>query len=129
MSFVSKGYGGMASDRFIFEHCGVLDKFEPGTSCMVDRGFVVQDLLLSKQVKVYMPPFTKGQPQFTKNKVRQGQQIARARIHVERAIERVKRFKIFKSVVPLTMVDILDDMVIVCAALTNLMPPLLSNKN
>ena len=125
VSYVSKGYGGISSDRFIFEDCGVLEKFKPKTSCMVDRGFVVQDLLLSKQVKVYMPPFTKGQPQFTKGKVRQGQAIAKARIHVERAIQRVKRFRIFNSVIPLTMADILDDIVIVCSALTNLMAPLI----
>ena len=125
VSYVSKGYGGISSDRFIFEDCGVLEKFEPKTSCMVDRGFVVQHLLLSKQVKVYMSPFTKGQPQITKGKVRQGQAIAKARIHVERAIQRVKRFRIFNSVIPLTMADILDDIVIVCSTLTNLMAPLI----
>ena len=74
---------------------------------------------------MYMPPFTKDQPQFTKGKVRQGQAIAKARIHVERAIQRVKRFRIFNSVIPLTMADILDDIVIVCSALTNLMAPLI----
>ena len=76
VSLVSKGYGGIASDCHIFEDCGVLEKFEANTSCMVDRGFVVKDLLLSKQVKVYMPHFTKGQLQFTKEKVREGQAIA-----------------------------------------------------
>ena len=129
VSFVSKGYGGISSDRFIFEDCGVLQKFELGTSCMVDRGFVVQDLLLFKHVKVYIPPFTKGQPQFTKGKVREGQGIAKARIHVERAIQRVKRFRVLKSVIPLTMADMVDDMVVACAGLTNLMPPLVKKAN
>ena len=92
MSFVSKGYGGLSSDRHIFEDCGVISKFEKNTACMVDRGFNVQDLLLVKQVKLYMPPFTKGQSQFTKQKVKRGQDIAKARIHVERAIERVQNF-------------------------------------
>ena len=87
MSFVSKGYGGLSSDRHIFEDCGVASKFEQSTACMVDRGFNIQDLLLVKQVKLYMPAFTKGQSQFTKQKVQKGQAIAKARIHVERAIE------------------------------------------
>ena len=128
VSFVSSGYGGLASDRFIFEDCGVIDKFSINSSCMVDRGFVVQDLLLSKGVKVYMPPFTKSQSRFTKRKVRMGQLVAKARIHVERAIQRIKRFRIFKTEVPLTMADILDDSVVVCAALTNLMPSLIRKK-
>ena len=49
VSFVSKGYGGLSSDRHIFEDCGVISKFEKNTACMVDRGFNVQDLLLVKQ--------------------------------------------------------------------------------
>lgn len=128
MSFVSKGYGGLSSDRHIFEVCEVISKFEQNTACMVDRGFNVQDLLLVKQVKLYMPPFTKGQSQFTKQKVQKGQAIAKARIHVERAIERVRRSRIFNSVIPLKMKDLLDDIVLVCSALTNLMPPLIQNR-
>lgn len=94
---------------------------------MVDCGFNVQGFLLTKQVKLYMPPFTKGQEQLTKVNVLQGLQnsIAKARIHVERAIQHLKRFRLFQSVVPLTLKDTLDDMVIVCAALTNLPPPLI----
>ena len=42
-----------------------------------------------------MPLFTKGQAQFTKAKVLQAQAIAKARIHVERAIQCLKRFPIF----------------------------------
>lgn len=122
MSFVSKGYVRLSSDRHIFEDCGVISKFEQNTACMIDGGFNVQDLLLVKQVKLYMPPFTKGQSQFTKQKVQKGQAIAKARIYVERAIERVKRFRIFNSVIPLKTKDLLDD-ILVCSALTNLMPP------
>ena len=81
-----------------------------------------------KQVKLYMPPFTKGQSQLTKQKVQMGQGIAKARIHVERATERVKRFRIFNSVIPLKMKDLLDDIVLVCSALTNLTPPLIQNR-
>lgn len=117
----------MSSDRFVFNDCGIIDKFQVGSACMVDRGFTVQDLLLHKQVTVFMPPFTKSQAQFTKRKVQQGQAIAKARIHVERAIQRVKRYRIFQSVVPLTHKDLLDDVVLICSALTNLMPPLIRN--
>jgi len=82
VSFVSEGYGGLSSDRFIFSDCGVISKFLSNSACMVDRGLNVQDLLLTKQVKLYMPPFTKGEAQFTKEiakKVQEGQAIANAR--------------------------------------------------
>ena len=115
----------MPSDRFIFSDSGVISKFSSNSACMVDFGFNVQGFLLTKQVKLYMPPFTKGQEQFTKVNVLQGWAIAKARIHVERAIQHLKRFRLFQSVVPLTLKDTLDDMVIVCAALTNLPPPLI----
>ena len=55
---------------------------------MVDRGFVVQDLLLLEtSEKMYMPPVTRGQTHFTKGKVREEQRIAKARIHVEMVIQ------------------------------------------
>jgi hypothetical protein len=126
VSFISKGYGGIASDRYIFDHCGIIDKFENKSACMVDRGFTVQDLVLFKEVNIIMPPFTKGQKQFTKEKVNEGQAIAKARIHVERAIQRVKRFRIFQSIVPLTSLDTMDNIFIICCGLTNLLPPLIA---
>ena len=51
----------MSSDRFIFSDSGVISKFSSNSACMVDCGFNVQGFLLTKQVKLYMPPFTKGQ--------------------------------------------------------------------
>lgn len=50
--------------------------------------------------------------------------IAKVRIHVERAIERLKNFRILEGNIPLSMVHISDQMVEVCAALCNLLPPL-----
>ncbi len=47
-------------------------------------------------------------------------QLSWVRIHVERVIDRWKNFKILQTVIPVSQVDMLDDVVIVCAALTNL---------
>lgn len=41
VSFVSKGYGGVSSDRFIFSDSGVISKFSSNSACMVDCGFNV----------------------------------------------------------------------------------------
>ncbi len=56
-----------------------------------------------------MPLLSKGQPQFTEAKVRHEQAIAKARIQVERAIQRVKRFRIFNSLSP----DNADDLFLI----------------
>ena len=123
VSFVSRGHGGKASDRKIVEESGILDKFEHGDSCMVDRGFNIQDLLLSRGTILHMPPFSKG-TRFTPTKENKTNGIAGARIHVERAIGRIKNFRILKTEIPLSMVDLLYHIVAICAALTNLLPPL-----
>lgn len=53
--------------------------------------------------------------------------IAKVRIHVERAIERLKNFRIFQGNLPLSMVGIANQLVIVWAAICNLLPPLAKN--
>lgn len=105
VSFNSPGQGGLASDRKIVEDCGILDKFERNDTCMADRGFNIQDMLLSKEVKLVIPPFTKGRAQFVKGKIEETSTIARARIHIERVIGRIKDFRILNTRVPLTMID------------------------
>ena len=124
VSFISHGQGGLASDRKIEEGSGILDKFEHNDICMVDRGFNIQDMLLSREVKLVIPPFTKGRTQFVKGKVEQTSSVARARIHIERVIGRIKDFRILNFRVPLTMIALLNDIFTVASALANLTPPL-----
>ena len=50
---------------------------------LFDKGFNVQDLFLSRQVKCVLPPFVRSKRQFTRSEVYQGKRIARARIHIE----------------------------------------------
>ena len=39
ISFISGGWGGRASDKFITENSGILDKLLPGDVVLADRGF------------------------------------------------------------------------------------------
>lgn len=94
ISYISDAYGGAASDRFITEDCGVMNKFNRGMVALVEQGFNVQDVFLKHHVTVAMAPFTKGKKQFTKGQVEQAKTISRARIHIERAIGRLKEFKL-----------------------------------
>ena len=124
VSYISDAYGGAASDRYITEDCGVINKFTRGMVALVDRGFNVQDVFLKHHVTVAMPPFTKGKKQFTKGQVEQAKVISRARIHVERAIGRLKEFKLLKHELPLNMLDLADCIWVIAGAITNLQPPL-----
>lgn len=124
ISFVSKIYGGCASDRYITETCSIMEKINPGDTLMADKGFNISDLLINKCSKLVIPPFLKDKGKFSKNNAKKTSKIAKALIHVERAISRLKDFKILQNTIPLSRKDQLDDILIICAALTNLAPPL-----
>ena len=128
ISYVSKIYSGSASDRFITEDCNVVRRFTPGFIAMFDKGFTVQDLFLSRQVKAVIPPFVRSKRQFTPSEVYQCKRIARARIHIERVMGRLKEFRLLDHTLPLTLVPLVDDIWIIAAAIVNLQPPLVKSK-
>ena len=57
VSFISKAYGGSASDRYIVEDSGILNNVKPGDAIMVDKGFNISDLLVGKESELVHPPF------------------------------------------------------------------------
>ena len=124
MSFISKCYGGCVSDRFITEDCHILHKLHYVDSLMADKGFNISDLLISKRSQLIIPPFLREKQRFSKNNCKKTLDIAKARIHVERAIAWIKDFRILNGAFPITMKDLLDDIYLICAAITNLAPPL-----
>ena len=122
--FISRAYGGRASDKFIVDNSGFLDYLRPNDEIMADRGFTIQDLLFPRKVKLNIPAFTKGRDQLTEREVTVTRRIASVRIHVERAIRRLKVFKILAGTLPVATLKNVDDILIVCAALVNLRPAL-----
>jgi hypothetical protein len=93
---------------------------------MADRGFDIQDDLTPIGVRVNIPPFMKGKEQLDANEMVETRRIASLRIHVERAMERIKNFYIFDRNIPPTLTDVTEQMFVVCAILTNFLPPLCS---
>ena len=125
VSFLSKCWGGRVSDKEITDKSGFYDKLEYGDLVLADRGFFIQEELAVRGASLAIPAFTKGKKQLPMIEVESSRRLSRARIHVERAIERIKNFQILKHTMPLTLVKHADDILIICAALTNLMPRLL----
>ena len=124
VSFISNCYGGLASDRYITETCGLLNKLDYGDNLMADKGFNISDLLVCKGSQLIIPPFVRDKGKFSKKRVTKTSDIAKARIHVERAIARIKDLRILQGAFPLTLKDLIDDIFVICAAITNLAPAL-----
>jgi hypothetical protein len=57
--------------------------------------------------------------QFSQEVVQQGRKIASVRIHVERAIGRIKTFQILKGTIPISMARLTNQIIFICAFLTN----------
>ena len=127
ISFISKPTGGNTSDKKIVKMSNFVDRLEPKDIVMADRGFNIQELLLHKHVQLVIPPFvrtTTSTSQFTESEDTQTKTVANARIHVERAIGRLKEFSILQGPIPLNMIDLMESALIVCAAIVNLQPVL-----
>lgn len=104
ITFLSQLYTGSISDREITERCGILKmQFEKDDLIMADKGFDIQDLLDPLDVYVNTPPFLHMQDQMSSEDVLETQEIAAQRIHVERAINKIKNFHIFDRVIPLSL--------------------------
>ena len=61
------------------------------------------------------------------NKKLLSQQIANEQIHVERMIHRLKCYHIFDRAIPLNMIGSFNQIVSVCAILSNFQEPILKN--
>jgi len=97
ISFLSKAWGDRASDQHITRESGFLDLLERTDLLMADRGFTIKEDLMVRGATPEIPPPSSGLEQMSKDKVVATKKIANARIHVERAIARMKVFFNFKE--------------------------------
>ena len=125
-TFVSPGFSGNSSDRFVVESSSFLDLLQPGQRILADRGFTARDLIAKKRAFLTIPSFLRGTSQLTGQQAMETRTIASVRIRVENAIKRMKDFRLLSDTQPNRInKQILDDMVIVACALCNLQPPLI----
>ncbi|XP_033758154.1 uncharacterized protein LOC117340503 [Pecten maximus] len=124
VSFLSKGYGGRASDKYVTEDCGLLHKLLPGDIVLADRGFDIQESVGLNCAEVKIPAFTR---QLSPVELETTRKIAHTRIHVERVIGLVRnKYTILQSTIPMDYlhshsdsVPTIDKITTVCCALTN----------
>lgn len=123
IAFVSKAWGGRASDRYIVEHSGFLSYIEEGDLIMADKGFNIGDILAKRKAYLNTPPYLKSK-QFSAEEVRAAKKTAKVRIHVERAIGRVKQYHLLDSVIPMSLKGVIGPMFRTACFLCNLDKPL-----
>ena len=82
------------------------------------------EYLILRGVQLNIPPFLRGTDQFSHKELVENRRIASLRIHVERAMERIKNFHIFDRILPATLTGIADRMFFVCCVLCNFHTPL-----
>ena len=92
---------------------------------MADKGFLVENMLKNIGFRLNIPPFLKSAHQFDDIEARQTKEIARVRIHVERAIRRVKENHLFDSPIRLSMMGSLNQLWTIACLMTNFQGPLI----
>ena len=124
ITFVSKLFSGSISDKELTRQSGLLDLLDAWDSVMADKGFDIAEYLIPRGVQLNIPPFLRGTDQFSHKQLVENRRIASLRIHVERAMERIKNFHIFDRVLPASLTEIADRMFFVCCILCNFHAPL-----
>lgn len=130
-TFISNVWSGNISDRKITESSGFLNKIKKGDHVMAERGFQIRDYILRKGAILNIPPFTrpsqygKGR-KLTSNEIKETRKISSLRIHVERAIRRLKSFKLLREILPLKIKYISSQLLKVATAFCNFLPPLVN---
>ena len=129
ISFLSKCWGGRASDKTITQESGFFNRIEPGDVILADRGFAIQDDIAVYGAKLIISSFTRGKKQLSLEDVERSKQLSQVRIHVERVIGFLKnKFTILKGPIPVnvikhnTDIDIanIDKLLVICSALVNI---------
>ncbi len=124
--YCSDLFSGNTSDKEIVIRSGVLHTCEAGDMILADKGFLIHDILPTG-VSLNIPSFLPSQSrQFTHDQVLRSRAIARARIHVERAIQRIKDFHIL-DLIENHHRTIANRIFQLSAALVNLQTPILAN--
>ena len=82
-NFVSTGFSGNSSDRFVVENSGLLDVLRPRQRILADHGFTARDLIVRNSAFLTIPSFLRGASKLTGQQAMETYTVASVRIHVE----------------------------------------------
>ena len=126
--FISKAFGGRVTDTYLTVNSGILELLEPGDVVLVDKGFPqIENDFHNKGSFLVMPPFKRGQRQFSNFENSEGYKCSSVRIHVERAVRRLKYFQVL-SFLQSDLIPHVDKIIVVLSFICNNMPELIKRK-
>lgn len=125
ISFISDAWGGSISDKEIFLNSNMLELFDKGDAILADRGFIIRKEIEARGCQLYTPHFLKAKIQFNIIERKDNKKISRHRVHVERAILRIKCFKYFANTIPISTLHSFNKLIYIIAFLTNFGNPLI----
>ncbi|XP_042913024.2 uncharacterized protein, partial [Parasteatoda tepidariorum] len=125
ISFISDLYCGSTSDKELFLLSGLLSKLEPGDMVMADKGFLIEKELRSKNCTLKTPTFLKDRIQFPVLERECNNMLSNNRVHVERAIGRIKYFKYFEGDLPYMALHNANEVFFIASMLVNFGCPLI----
>jgi hypothetical protein len=126
--FVSDLYTGSISDNDICVKSGFFQYLEflmergylhPGDSVMADKGFRIEDQLSEIGLGLNIPPFASSAHSMSEANVTLTRKIAAHRIHVERAINQIKCFKLLNRKIPVSLLHCINEYWVCATLLTN----------
>ena len=116
-AWVSKVFAGNVSDPELCDVSGFYSTLHPGDGVMADKGFRIHQPVRAVGGELYIPAFcVKGR--LSAANVERSSRLSKVRIHVERAIERQKRFLILSAITP-SLYGTVNEIVFVTAILSS----------
>lgn len=128
ISFISDLWGGSISDKELFLKSGMLAKLENGDLILADRGFIIQKELAKKGCTLITPHYLSNKIQFTCSERTENKCVAHHRVHIERAIGRIKNFKYFEGALPNCSLNSTNKYFYILAFFINFSTPLFEPK-
>ena len=124
ITFISKAYTGRLSYQKITLENGFLDNIPKFTTIMADKGFSLIDECTARNIYFEVPPGKRGITQMTPDQLSKTSSIAKVCILVEQVIQCLKTFRILSNEIPISLLEHINDMLIVCAAICNFKEPI-----
>ena len=92
---------------------------------VADKGFRISQECTARRIQLIIPPGRRGQAQMIPSQVLKTKDIAQRRILVEQVIRVLKCFRILSEELPLSLVSHVDDILVLCLAVTNMKEPIM----
>ncbi|KAG8176998.1 hypothetical protein JTE90_006427 [Oedothorax gibbosus] len=126
VTFISDLYCGSISDKEFFKRSGLLQLLEKGDIVLADKGFRIEEELIEAEIGLMQPLFLKEKIQFTIEERSKNKLVSCLRVHVERAISRIKVFKYFEGSILYNSLHNINEVFFIASWLTNFNRPLIT---